>query len=192
MNETVKIYCIENIKNNKKYIGVTSGSIENRFKEHLWLAGKENYTKQHLHNAINLHGKENFKITKIDEAVNYNIGFEMEKFWIKFFDSKNCGYNETDGGEGSPGKVVTEETKRKISKSYTGRNQPKEEKLRRSQSMKGKHDGKNNPFYGKTHSKETIEKYLSHKSQCIYCGIITTNANIKRWHNENCKMKDLS
>jgi hypothetical protein len=25
------------------------------------------------------------------------------------------------------------------------------------------------------------------KSSCKYCGIYTTNSNIKRWHNENCK-----
>jgi len=27
------------------------------------------------------------------------------------------------------------------------------------------------------------------KPSCIYCGITTTPTNIKRWHNENCKLK---
>ena len=29
------------------------------------------------------------------------------------------------------------------------------------------------------------------KMQCMYCNIITNAANINRWHNDNCKRKNL-
>ena len=59
----------------------------------------------------------------------------------------------------------------------------------RSISQKGLRTGNDNPFWGKKHTEETIQKFLKHKSKCIYCNIETTNANIKRWHNDNCKLK---
>lgn len=27
------------------------------------------------------------------------------------------------------------------------------------------------------------------KSKCVYCNVVTTNSNLKRWHNDNCKRK---
>jgi hypothetical protein len=53
--------------------------------------------------------------------------------------------NLTDGGEGGSGYIVTKETKEKLSK---------------------KNSGKNNPFYGKKHTQETIEKNIAaHKGK---------------------------
>ena len=58
----------------------------------------------------------------------------------------------------------TEETKRKISEANKGRIDSVEKRLKISQSLKGKLVGSLNPFYGKHHSKEAIEKVvLAHK-----------------------------
>lgn len=42
----------------------------------------------------------------------------LEKYFIKKFDSYNCGYNSTVGGDGTEYYRVSEETKLKISKSH--------------------------------------------------------------------------
>lgn len=184
----MKIYCIENMLNGKKYVGITKGEIDRRYKQHKEKC-KNNTKKQHIHSAMNLYGFDNFKVYQLDIAFTKDELIEKEIFWIKKLDSKNNGYNETDGGEGSYGRKVSEETKLKISKANTGRIQTPEEKHKRSLSNKGIHSRENNPFYGKKHSKETIQKILSRVSTCIYCGKIAGNCNIKRWHNDNCKNK---
>jgi len=45
---------------------------------------------------------------------------KAEIFYIKKFGSKNKGYNCTDGGEGCSGRIVSEETKRKMSNAQKG------------------------------------------------------------------------
>ena len=68
--------------------------------------------------------------------------------------------NLTDGGEGTSGAIVSEETKAK-----------------RSAALKGKLTGEKNPFYGKTHSDET-KKRLSQ----IHLGkVYKTEEQIKQW-----------
>jgi group I intron endonuclease len=183
----MKIYCIENILNGKKYIGLTKGTIERRFKRHKEIS-KSN-KKQHLHDAMSLYGVKNFIVYELDSAKDFIELCEKEKFWIKKLNTKKNGYNETDGGEGSFGRILSEETKNKIGNSNRGRIQTEDEKKQRSLSNIGINSGIKNPFYGKTHTKESIKKYLKHKSKCEYCGLESTNANIKRWHNDNCKLK---
>jgi len=61
------------------------------------------------------------------------------------------------------GKLHSEESKKKMSDSRKGKpgvKRSEEAKKKQSESMIGKYAGENNPFYGKTHSKETIEKII--------------------------------
>lgn len=186
----MKVYCIENILTGKKYVGITTGEIQRRFKKHKELA-KSNKNKQHLHKALLKYGFANFKIYELDTAQNKEELFLKEKEWIIKLDTKNNGYNETDGGEGSFGRILSEETKKKISMSNKHKILSEEHKFKIKQSLIGKNNKQNNPFYGKKHSIETIDKITSHKSICKFCGIQTTNANIKRWHNDRCKNKSI-
>jgi len=110
----MKVYCIENKLNGKKYIGITKGAIERRFKQHKQLAKNVSKENQHLHDALIKYGFKNFIIYQQDEAESIAELYEKEKYWIKTLDTKKNGYNETDGGEGSHGRVLSEETKQKI------------------------------------------------------------------------------
>ena len=60
------IYCITNLINNKRYIGKTTNSIEERFKEHCSDFQKERCSKRPLYDAMNKYGIENFKIEEIE------------------------------------------------------------------------------------------------------------------------------
>lgn len=96
------IYKITNDVNNKVYIGLTTKTLQDRFKQHKYKA-KEQQTnkdnKQHLYNAMNLYGEDKFHISLIEECDN-NILPQREIYWIKQYDSYNNGYNSTLGGEG--------------------------------------------------------------------------------------------
>ena len=124
------IYIIKNLTNNKVYIGQTIQKWERRVKCHFWeaLRGDED-TK--LNRAIVKYGKENFSyklVTKCDELQLDNL----EILYITVFNSFKNGYNSTEGGQGSSGKKVSEETKEKIrnfQKQYNSDPKIKEKKI---------------------------------------------------------------
>lgn len=131
----MKVYCIENIKNSKKYVGITKGKIENRFKQHILKA--KNGQKQHLHDAFNLYGIDSFIIYEIDSAVSISDLYEKERYWIQKLNTKNTGYNKTDGGEGSHGRNISEETKQKIREKAKIRFSNPENRKKTSEATKG-------------------------------------------------------
>ena len=59
------VYCIENIINNKKYIG-QSYDLSNRFIDHKNLVKNNHHRNKHLQNSFNKHGADNFKFYIID------------------------------------------------------------------------------------------------------------------------------
>lgn len=92
------IYKITNIINGKCYIGQTTDA-KRRFQQHKHL-GYGNQDNKVLYYAINKYGINNFTFEIIESQVeNYN---ERERYWIKYYDSYENGYNETEGGENPP------------------------------------------------------------------------------------------
>ena len=89
------IYKITNIQNNKVYIGQTIRPIEKRFKRHLNDA-LNNILDTHFARAIRKYGKENFIIEQIDEAQTQDELNQKEQYWIRYYNSVEEGYNETD------------------------------------------------------------------------------------------------
>ena len=91
------IYKITNIKNNKVYIGQTKQNIEQRFIQHKSHA--RNYRNNHkLGNAIRKYGEDNFIIEEIEKC-QYSELDERERFWIKYYNSVENGYNTLFGGQ---------------------------------------------------------------------------------------------
>lgn len=90
------IYKIENLINHKIYIGQTN-NYKRRFIEHKNRGYKKD-TKV-LYYAFDKYGIENFDFSIIEFVKNYN---EREKYWIKYYDSFENGYNMTEGGEEPP------------------------------------------------------------------------------------------
>ena len=94
------IYKITNLINGKIYIGKTTSSIEERWKEHIHSINRDNIKNRPLYKAINKYGIKNFSIEKIEE-VQADILSEREIYWINFYDSFKTGYNATLGGDGA-------------------------------------------------------------------------------------------
>lgn len=89
------IYKITNIINNKVYIGQSIRPIEKRFDRHINDA-INNVLDTHFARAIRKYGKDNFKLELIDTAENQEDLNLKEQYWIRYYNSVENGYNETD------------------------------------------------------------------------------------------------
>lgn len=130
------IYKATNRVNGKVYIGYTTRDFETRVNEHKKEA--QNGNQYHFYRAIRSYGWDSFEWKIIDEAETKEELLEKEKYWISFYDSYHNGYNMTKGGEGSIGRTLSEEQKKKISESNKGRKFSEEHRKKLSKTLKGK------------------------------------------------------
>lgn len=94
---TYYIYKATDLTNDKVYIGKTS-NFKRRKWQHIRCYEKEDCL---FHRAIKKHGCENFKWEIIDEIEGLENAYELEKKYIKEYNSyKPNGYNMTKGGAG--------------------------------------------------------------------------------------------
>jgi len=133
MREVISgIYCIENLLNGKKYVGM-SKDVNDRM-------NSNHKTCKILYQAIKKYGKENFK-RYIIEYCDKDKLLDREEFWIKEFHSlvTEWGYNNLprgavcEGGwhhkesakekirEFRIGKHLSDTAKEKVSKSHSGK-----------------------------------------------------------------------
>lgn len=131
----ISIYCITNKVNGKKYFG-QSINIEQREKDYF---NYGRFPNDHLKNAFNKYGKENFKF-EIIKCCKEKYLDRFEKLYIRINDTTNPNkcYNKDSGG--NLNKHLSDETKRKISENLPD------------------YSGKNNNMWGKKHSPETRKK----------------------------------
>lgn len=112
------IYLITNKISGKHYVGYTSYDLDNRISRHL--SDTKRGSTFELHEAIRLHGWENFTAKIIYQSPDYEHTLqEMESHFIKEYDSYENGYNGTLGG-GNTGP----ETSAKISAAKKGKSLP--------------------------------------------------------------------
>ena len=150
----IKIYALIDPRNDEvRYIGWTHLSLTERFKNHLKSvrAGHKTHKCNWFRNLIN---EDLLPIIKTIEENIYRNRVEREQYWISYYGRENLT-NGTDGGEGQVGVIVSEETRKLKSIIFSG---------------------ENNPFYGKHHSEETLEKlrnkFISND----------TREKIRKWH----------
>lgn len=146
------IYCIENIENNKKYIGQTI-CLDGRWRNHKNELKNKAHFNLYLQASWNKYGEENFIFYILEECSIEELD-EREIFWILEYKSKNrdFGYNLNDGGGGLRGYEFSEETRKKMSYAQSHRS---EETLRK---MSESRKGEKHPFYGKKFSEEHRKK----------------------------------
>ena len=92
------IYKITNKINGKSYIGQTIQNVKERFYQHCATKCSQAILNMVIHKAINKYGKSNFTIEVIEEVESTNLN-DRERYWIKYYNSYNNGYNATKGGQ---------------------------------------------------------------------------------------------
>lgn len=134
------IYGLREIGTNEfRYIGLTTKSINDRLRRHL-----RDKKVDHKTNWIKKVGKENIEIVIIEDGIDtYEKLCEKEIFYISEYRKTNRLTNIANGGEGWFGMEFTDEHKNNISKNHADVS------------------GDKNPMFGKTHTKETMDKIKS-------------------------------
>ena len=146
------IYKITNNVNNKCYIGLPTKSSEQRFNQHIQRA-LHNETDFKFPRAIHKYGKGAFTVETLCTTTTHQNAIELERFYIKHFNSFKSGYNATTGGDGSDGYSVSDETKAKISESLKGHETLPETRKKISEAQKGE----KSVHYGKPMLPQTKE-----------------------------------
>lgn len=140
----IGVYCIENIKTKKKYIGSTTASFKNR-----WQTYKNGgwYNKK-LNNSIGKYGIENFTFEIVKIVEKHNVR-KMEEFFILKYNTINNGYNiklQGTGGNGGankgkkypkPSREIVERRAIGISRSMKGKAKSKNHCRAISEAKKG-------------------------------------------------------
>jgi len=149
------IYLIKNLFNNHVYIGQTARSFKARFNEHKSKLNRNVHTNQHLQNAWNKYGSNNFGFIEHIYCEREELQYYEEKTFCSF--PENLRYNIKIEFRGTR---HSEDTKKKIGNIHRGKKLSKKhiQALRnRVGPMKGK-KGKDHPCYGKILSDETKRK----------------------------------
>lgn len=92
------IYKITNTINGKSYIGQTIQNVKERFYQHCATKCSRAVSNMAIHRAIKKYGKSNFTVEVIEEIDSANLN-DRERYWIKYYNSYNNGYNSTKGGQ---------------------------------------------------------------------------------------------
>lgn len=175
--ETVGIvYQIRNKIDNKKYIGQTTRSLNNRINDY-----KRGFGNDYMNNAFKKYGWDNFEFSIIDTAQTIEELNTKEIKYILDFNTndKKTGYNIHDGGRNAIPKI---ETLEKMSRSHSGIKQTKtwvDKRIAKAGSEEAKKYGKrkseeerqdlskNSPKYwlGKKRDESTKEKISKTKKE---------------------------
>jgi len=141
------IYKITNRIDDKVYIGQTIGSVENRWKSHIYDHKRKDFV---LYRAMRKYGIDSFTIEEIDGANSLSELNYKEWLLIHIFNSlAPNGYNSATGGRNSKpiqevkdkiskahiGKIVTKEARKNMSIAQKGKKQPKETVKKRKEAM---------------------------------------------------------
>jgi len=120
MKKTYLIYKIQNNVNSKIYVGITSESLEKRFKRHKYNAKTMTNHTSILYKAFRKYKDINFTIIKVEELKSKDKALFKEVYWIKKLKAKAPnGYNLTDGGQGAFGIKRTKKECKMISERFS-------------------------------------------------------------------------
>lgn len=178
MNKLCTVYCHINKINGKRYVGITSNPVSIR-----WNNGNGYKHNVHFTNAIKKYGWENFEHDILAVNVSESEAKELEKKYIAEYKSNNrsFGYNKSSGGEPMTGVKHSEEAKRKMSEAAKEKVVSEETREKISEIMKNRDPelkykfahsrvgltpwnkgvkGKDNPLYGRKYSEER-KKHMS-------------------------------
>lgn len=113
------VYIATNVLNGKSYVGVTIHSLMSRQSEHLLLARQN--SPLYFHRALRKYGADKFEWKELEHQQEVPLLLERERFFINLLKTKGSkGYNMTDGGEGTPGKIITETARLNMGKAQIG------------------------------------------------------------------------
>lgn len=175
---TSGIYCIENLLNNKKYIG-QSVNVNYRWSKHRSELKNHTHDNDYLQKSYDKYGEDRFMFYVLEYG-DKDLMDERENYYINLYNTMNrdFGYNLKSGGQAH--NYVCDEVRQKISKSnkkaYENSNL---KQIRREGALaqwskpevKAKIMGENNGMYGRTHSEDARKRISEARKNHtpVYC-----------------------
>ena len=95
----INIYKITNLKNNYIYVGSTSKSIQERFREHCKPSTWEKSPNSNFYKDIEKYGKESFEVELLDTCFERHRYIIEQYWWNKLFEEEYLMYDITMGVE---------------------------------------------------------------------------------------------
>lgn len=185
------VYCILNTQTNRRYVGSTI-NYSHRKADHIHRLRKGIHYSRAMQNDFDEFGEESFVTFKLEEVLTFDNEklFEREQYWM---DKYQPVYNINPKAGNTFTDYARERSKEwHIQKGH--RVQSQEEKDRRSKSLRKFYDehpnhiimtdarkehlsrintGSGNPNYGKTRSKETLDKMAKSMSKKEWNGLVS-------------------
>lgn len=116
--------------NGKSYIGISKKPTESRWKKHQEHARGKRVAGV-IYSAIRKYGADNFRVETLVVADDWNYLCDLERKAICVFGTKTPhGYNVTDGGEGTIGRLVSDEQRKNMSSAQRKRFERPEERAK--------------------------------------------------------------
>lgn len=130
------VYLIKNVLNEHCYVGSTSAQrgVNRRINDHINALEKGTHHSPILQRAWNKYGKQTFEVEVLEECPP-ELCLAREQYYL---DTLKPYYNIYKIAGSPRGRIVSDETKTKISMALIGRNLSKEHKEKISSSLKGK------------------------------------------------------
>lgn len=152
---TSGVYSIRNTENDNLYIG-SSRDIESRWARHKRLLQSGNHHSRHLQNAWNCYGNDCFEF-EIIETCDVDTLIEVEQ---KYIDDHSPVYNVSPTAGRTAGVVRTKAYRAKQSISQSGKVIPDETRKKISEGMKGKQNSLGTTRDVSQETKEKISQTL--------------------------------
>ena len=202
------LYKITNKVNGKVYYG-SAVNIAKRWRDHRSALRRGVHKNPHLQSSWNKYGEHAFEFSVFAYCGKENLTDNEQILLDLYAGDKNCYNIALDATRPWLGRKHTEESKAKMAEARKGENNPnwgkpksEETKRKLSEAMKGENNpmygmsGEKSPMWGKTHSEETKQKMsLAKKGKkqsvvcCPHCNKTGGITNMKRYHFDNCKLR---
>lgn len=199
------IYQIRNIINNKVYIGCTRQNFRHRKNNHLRNLRYDVHDNPHLQASFNKHGEGSFVFEILEECLEEKLDELERKYFYAVpeelrYNCKIPNYNRFGGklsnetkkkmSKTRKGRVLSKETKRRMSKAQRGKKLSKETKKKLSEINRGK----NHPRCKAVRqidikTGKTINTFYSVRSAAFAIGSPKSEGDISRVANKNNSRK---
>lgn len=134
-NKICGVYGIQNTLTGEWYVG-QSQNVGKRFTTHLRNLAAGHHENEHLQRSFNKYGGDHFTFQVLERCPVAELD-EREVKWIAEKDSKQNGFNMTEGGGGIRGFHLSDETKAKLSELRKGHPVSEETKLKLHEAKSG-------------------------------------------------------